>query len=128
MKNTLLISTIAFLIVIVGYIFVGVWIVKDTRQIVENGMRNGSNYVGYMTENTYAKLNPAKRGITNYESVYNPENHLYQHIRPWHLFFIARVSLHNYYRSGITGFNENVVLKLKLQDGRWVATDARIKP
>lgn len=116
------------LIFLVLYIWVEVWIARDVERIVESGMKNDLSYQEYMTEKAYSKINPFKRGMDNYESKYTPENHTYTDVRPIHVFMRAWVTIDHLYKSTNTGSNERILLKLKLRNGKWIASDARIKP
>ncbi|WP_135553505.1 hypothetical protein [Paenibacillus cymbidii] len=115
---------------LIAYASVSVWIARDVRQIVAIGMTNGADYSPYMTEQAYRKLNPAGRGLAQYDERYTPYHRKYGKAFPLHLIAVAIATTRHRFENGSTGFNETIKLRLQLNlaKGRWTATDIAIRP
>jgi hypothetical protein len=108
------------------YLIISLWIMKDTKAIIEMGMQNGSDYSEFMTEDVYNTLNPLKNGIKDWN--FNPDSHDQRFVFPIHLFFIAKAWTNHKYESTKHGFHEPVSLTLKLIGWKWKAVAIKIKP
>ena len=95
---------------------------------MENAMKNTTGYESYMSESVYKKINPKARNMPNYDADYTVENHHYGTPFPLHIFGIARVSTNHTFDNQSMGFNERLILKLRLVKGKWYATEVSIKP
>jgi hypothetical protein len=124
-KNLVLTLVALFLI---AYVSFGVWIAHDTKVILERAMQPESDYSEYMNTIAYKKINPVERKMTAESFVYDKKNHDIGFVFPVHFFFVSKSFVTQRYSTDNLAFKEPVSLTLKLNSGKWYATNAQIKP
>ena len=123
-KKVLLPFIIVF---VIAYVSFGVWIVHDTRIILEEAMQGNAD-TGYMNSAAYKSINPVEREMTARGFKYNQGVHHIGFVLPLHFFFVSKVFVTQEYTNKDLAFREPVRLELILKSGKWVATKASIKP
>lgn len=130
MKVKNLVRTLVTLFLI-AYVSFGVWIAHDIKIILERAMDPNSDYAEYMNTTAYQKMNPVERKMTTESFVYDKKNHDIGFVLPVHFFFVSKSFVTQEYFMGDPdglAFREPVNLTLKLNSGKWYATNAQIKP
>ncbi|MDQ6420215.1 hypothetical protein RB620_12285 [Paenibacillus sp. LHD-117] len=126
MKKTMIYAVCSVAVFLIAYVALGFEMSDRAKKNVATGMQSSSDYTGYMTEEVYRKLLPTNR-MPGYEESYVSANHAYKaSVVPLHFFFAGQVKVKNVYDGKGIGFSEEVTLKLKWENGDWIATKVKI--
>jgi hypothetical protein len=90
-------------------------------------MQNDMEYNNIMHSDVYKRINPLQRHLIS-SYTYKPKSHGIGTPFSLHFFGYAKVWVKQRYTPGEFGFEEPVILTIKLKKGQWYATNVHIEP